>query len=100
MSPEALYEATRGIWKLGTRREGAKYVFALFEGVVREVYEIGEWHPAGTLEYKTRTVDSEPVRWEFGGRVAPEAIRAKYLGRSVNAYLARHPQNPIKYVNC
>ena len=100
MSPEALNEATRGIWKLGPRREGAKYAFAVFEGVVREVYEIGEWHPAGTLEYKTRTVGSKEGRWEFDGCVAPEAIRARYLGSSVNTYLAKHSQYPIKYVNC
>ena len=35
-----LYDATRGVWRLGPRREGAKYALAVFEGVVREVYTI------------------------------------------------------------
>lgn len=103
MSDRALYEATRGIWKLGTRREKAQYAFAVFEGVVREVYEIREWYPAGTLEYETRDEelsDKRHERWEFEGEVAPKAIRDKYLNRSVADYLPRGSQNPVRYVNC
>ena len=54
MTPLELQEATRGIWRVGPRRSGAKYALALFEGVVREVYEIQDWHPACTLPYSTR----------------------------------------------
>jgi hypothetical protein len=39
MTPLELYEATRGTCKLGERRKGARYAFAAFEGVVRDVYE-------------------------------------------------------------
>ena len=99
--PKELYEATRGIWKLGSRRERAEYAFAVFEGVVREVYTIGRWYPAGTLRYETRNEDlSVEGRWEFEGREAPAMVRKKYVGRSVAAYLAEGSQNPIKYVNC
>jgi serine/threonine protein kinase len=52
MSAEALYDSTRGVWRVGTRREGAKYAMAVYGGVVREVYEIDRWHPAGTTPYK------------------------------------------------
>jgi uncharacterized protein len=40
MNEMELYDATRGIWKVGPLRERAKYAFAVFEGVIREVYEI------------------------------------------------------------
>lgn len=38
-------------------------------------------------------------RWEFVGQKADEAIRTKYIGKSVEHYLSRGAQNPIKYVN-
>jgi uncharacterized protein len=42
ISAKELYEVTRGIWVLGPRREGVTYAFAVFEGIVWEVYEISE----------------------------------------------------------
>src|SRR2546423_2694271 len=53
MSEDELYEATRGVWKLGPRRERARYAMAVFEGVVREVYVVDRWHPAGSTAYHT-----------------------------------------------
>ena len=102
MSREALYEATRGVWRAGERREGARYALAIADGIVREVYEIGRWHPAGSTPYATRPARSVRVegRWEFTGRVAPEGVRDKYLDRSVANYFARGASNPILYVNC
>ena len=35
MTPVELYDATRASWKIGPRREGAKFAFAVFEGIVR-----------------------------------------------------------------
>lgn len=37
ITPQELYEATRGVWKVGPRCTKAQYAFAVFEGVVREV---------------------------------------------------------------
>ena len=102
MTDDELYEATRGIWKAGVRREKAKYAFAVFRGSVRGVYAIGRWVPAGSTLYRTRMQNNVkfPGSWEFVGRKAGEAIRAKYLDRSVNQYFAQGAQNPITYVNC
>jgi hypothetical protein len=101
MSESELYEATRGVWKLGERRNQARYALAVFEGVVREAYLIEAWYPGGTLPYSTRPaadVDA-PERWEFSGRVAPQRIRSRYLYRSVAAYFKRGQQSPVVYVN-
>lgn len=102
MSEHALYEATRGVWKAGTRRNNAEYAFAVFRGIVREVYQITKWHPAGTTPYTTRPQADlvNPKRWEFEGARASKGIRALYIDKSVEQYLARNSQNPIKYVNC
>ncbi|MCB0251104.1 MAG: hypothetical protein KDI07_21210, partial [Anaerolineae bacterium] len=102
MTPLELQEATRGIWRVGPRRTGAEYALATFEGVVREVYEIQEWHPARTLPYSTRDLSQRDTtgRWEFDSRVAADDVRGKYRGRSVQQYLKRGNQSPTIYVNC
>lgn len=100
MSDVALYEATRGYWKLGTRREGAQYALAVHEGCVREVYTIERWQPAGTAAYATRPEPEDAGRWEFVGSPAPDAIRSKYVGGSVKHCFTKGSQNPIRYVNC
>jgi hypothetical protein len=102
MDPHSLYEATRGSWRLGPSRSEARYAMAVFNGVVRAVYEIQEWHPGGTTAYTTRDTSrmARPGRWEFVGREAPPEILAKYLGRKVTDYVPRGLQSPVVYVNC
>lgn len=102
MSELELYEATRGIWKLGERRESAVYAFAIFHGLVREVYEVKSWHPAHTLPYETRDLTQRNTigRWEFDGKVAPADVRDRYQGKSVHQYLKRGNQRPTIYINC
>lgn len=101
MPATELYEVTRGVWKLGIKREYAKFAFAVFEGIVREVYVINSWHPAGSTSYETRSVSDVtlPGRWEFIGQIAHDDIRNKYFGHSVAKYLTKGAQNPISYVN-
>lgn len=94
-----LYDATRGIWKIGENRDIAIYAFAVFGGIVREVYKIREWLPAGTT-FSTRGNLYDEERWEFVGEIAPDEIRNKYIFKSVEEYLPNHAQNPIRYVNC
>jgi len=109
MGPEELYEATRGIWKIGSKREMVKYVLAVYQGVVKEVYQIIRWEPANWKSYKYRLAElkdrmsgSERYqgRWQFDGKVAKEPIRTRYLGKDVSKYLVKGGQNPIQYVNC
>src|SRR5205823_282141 len=101
MTPVELYEATRGTWKLSERRQAARYAFAVFEGIVREVYEIEAWHRAGTTPYATRdAAELKLDRWEFTGRPADESIRTEYVGRSVVSEFSQGQQMPTKYVNC
>lgn len=107
MSDEELYDATRGIWKLGERRKGAKYVFAVFQGIILDVYKIkGEWHPAGTTFANSTRSDMirdniAPERlgdWEFIREPVENGIREKYLLKSAKHYLTS--RNPIRYVEC
>ena len=97
MSSQELYEATRGVWKIGTKRDEVEFAFAVYQGVVREVYQVEAWFPAGTMPYSTREAPTVNVfgRWEFKGRVAPESIRNMYIGFSVGP----SGQNPFRYAN-
>lgn len=102
MSAHELYEATRGIWKVGPRRAGVRYAFAVFEGVVREVYEIQRWDAALTTPYDTRELTREQAegRWEFVGHRASDDVRAAYVNTSVKEYFKPGQQSPVTYVNC
>ena len=102
ITEEELYEATRGIWKLGERRTKAKFAFAVFQGVIREVFEINQWYQSGTLEYNTRDSSKfeEMKRWEFDGKIASDDTRNKYIKKSIKSYITQGSQNPIKYINC
>lgn len=105
MTARELYEVTRGVWMNHNleRLAGVRYVFAVFEGVVREVYEPELWRPAQASGYETRpplTPEDLKGRFEFVGRLAPEDVRGRYINTSVRAYLEKGSQNPCRYVNC
>lgn len=104
MTDAELYDAARSAWKLGRRRESAKYVLAVFEGVVREVFEIQQWHRGGsTPDVSGIHGKRGPMglgRWEFSGRVAVKEVRDRYRGGSVAKYFPKGLQNPVTYVNC
>lgn len=102
MPAAELYDITRGIWVLGlSRASEMKYVFAVYEGVVREVFEPEKWMPALTTKYPYRNdlvPEDAKGRIEFVGKVAPEAIRQKYLLGDVTAYTKVSLQAPCLYV--
>ena len=82
------FEITRGIWtkQMVTISKSCNFAYATFKGVVKDVYEIHSWVPAGTQEYFSRVLDPERLknaRWEFVGRKAPEEIRKLYVGKII-----------------
>lgn len=84
MNDDDLYKATKESWVLGPRKYHAQYILASYRGLVREVYVIENWYPVNG-------------RWGFNGRIAPQEIRAKYLNNSLDAYIKKGSQNPIRY---
>ncbi len=102
MTPQELYDVTRSAWKVGEKREKAEYAFAVYRGIVREVYKISRWVPGGTTMQtgdKEGQRKDELDRWEFVGKVADDVVRKRYLGKSVRHYFSPGAQNPIQYVN-
>lgn len=84
ISAQKPYDSTRASWTVGIKRERVKYAIASYRGLVREVYEIEKWQPNGD-------------RWEFVGKVAEDRIRDKYLNQSLENYIKKGGQNPIRY---
>ena len=90
-----IYERTRKYWKIGNRREKAKYAVAVYRGWTLAVYEIERWISAD---------DIIQGRWMFEGKPLPddskiyEEIVNKLTYSSQENYKA--PQNPITYRNC
>lgn len=105
MSDKELYEITRGVWKIGENRKRVEYAFCVADGIVREIYKIQKWQPAGTTLYETSVMldanikDKWVGRWEFIGQIAPDTIRNKYIGKSVADYFVQGNANPINYLN-
>lgn len=101
MSDVELYDATRSAWRLGARREEARYAVAVYEGVVREIYRITNWLPAWSTFNVRRggRPGRRPGRFEFVGTLAESRLRTRYVNRYVGHLFTRGAQNPISYVN-
>ena len=85
LKPNELYDATRQFWRLDKdKRDKAKLAFAVFDGVIQEVYEIISWHKAGTTFSNRSPEGVEKDKVEFVGNVAKEGIRKKYLYKDVS----------------
>jgi len=101
MTEAELYDATRSAWRVGKRCESAELAFCVFEGVVREVYEITGWLQGGSTFTHQRMGRKQLSRdrLEFVGTIADERIRKRYVNRFVGHEFPSGAQNPIRYVN-
>lgn len=100
MKPHELYDVTRGIWVVNPEKaQKAKYAFAVYDGMIMEVYSIVSWLKAGsTLNCRYDTIEENlKNRYEFVGNIAPAIIRNKYINKSVSDLFQKGEQNPIKY---
>ena len=99
MTEIALYEATRGCWKLDIRKaQHADYALSVYRGIIMEAYKIENWLPAGSIPRITLPDAETPRgRYEFVGKVAEKEIRDKYVGKSMANLYKKGEANPIKY---
>lgn len=93
---EALYDATRGYWRISLKRaKRAEYALSVYRGVVREVYKIRQWLPARDLFRPTLPGAEAPEgRYGFTGEVAEESVRRRYVGRRVAGW---NPRSAFQY---
>tara|TARA_B100001175_G_C19428284_1_gene599822 strand:- start:226 stop:993 length:768 start_codon:yes stop_codon:yes gene_type:complete len=100
MSEGELYDITRGIWKLGAKRERVELVLAVSNGIVRQVYIPDSWHPAGTTTYSHKHPDIEEKhrsRWEFVGKPATAKEHLEYMHKDVSGFYKKGEQTSTRY---
>ena len=92
LDADKLRQRTFCSWRLNPKRvEKAEYAFALSDGCVLEVYSLG-----GS---KLGPIDEKGVqRRRLIGKLAPETVREKYVGKSVKHYLRKGNVSPVCYV--
>ena len=63
-----LYDATRSAWVVNDNRERAKYALSIYQGIVKEVYEIKGWYLNNSTfnTRKNEELDLETNRYEIG----------------------------------
>lgn len=88
MTSDEIYQATRYKWRVGQKRNKAKYAIAVYRGITREVYVIEDWAQDGDN------------LWSFNGSLAGEDIRRKLQHKSVSSLFPPGAQNPVRYLNC
>ena len=97
-----LYEATRGIWKIAeSKQDKVTHACALYKGIVREVYEIASWHPAGSTMYSTRSFEDveDSAKFEFVGKIASAKVAQRYKNQKVSdRYLPFGFAGALRYV--
>lgn len=104
LKPHELYDITRGIWVINFERaKSMKYAFAVYDGLIMEVYTIACWLPAGTsysyrIEKLDELEDGLQKRYEFIGNIAPDKIRDKYVNKNVSDLFKTGNRNPIMYI--
>lgn len=98
MTAFELYEAARGYWRMDKeKRNQVKYAMPVYDGVILEVYSIVQWYDAKTTFRSVSMDDVREGRSEFIGQIAPDDIRAKYIGKSVKS-MVKDVQYPIRYI--
>jgi len=91
MDWKKIYDITRGNWTIKKEKaEKYRIACAVYRGIVREVFEIKDWHysPKENMKSKPRIF--------FNGRVAEEKIRNKYIFRDASEY---NCQFPVRYLD-
>lgn len=98
-----LYDKTRGVWRVGEKREKVKYAFCIVDSEIKEVYCIDFWEKATPELYEKNTglkATKEALvgRWQFCGSI-DERLSKKYKGVFVKELFKKGNSNPVMYIN-
>jgi uncharacterized protein len=98
MTADELYEATQGWWKLGERRNNARYAFGVNKGVIRGAYEIDSWRQRRQGDRGWEDDRGAEPRWGFDGKDSPDM--AKFINTSVKHLFNQGQAGVALYMNC
>lgn len=100
LTAQELYDATRGWWKMADpRHKNIKYVLAIYNSIIQEVYEPVGWFKAGsTFMLNRRPEAKHKERWEFVGHLATDKIRKRYYKKHLGGRI-EWGHSPFCYVS-
>lgn len=83
-----IYETVRSAWKLKVKQARKyKYVLAVIDGVVREVFEVYEWQ-----------LNEQRGRYEFTGKQAEAVVRNIFIDKKIpSKYRKKGQASPFLY---
>lgn len=102
MGSDELYSKVRGYWVINVEKAREyKYIAAVGEDKIVEVYRQIGWYPAFTKTDISNSLNpqKDKKRHEFEGILAEESIRQKYIGVDVSKYYRQAQQQPIRYID-
>lgn len=90
MSDDELYQATRQTWRVAAwRRTKVQYAVAVYDGVIRAVYEIARWQPCMIPELSGR--------WEFDRTSRSKEEFSRYIGQPSAPYMPSGARYTVQY---
>ena len=98
MGSNGIYQATKEIWRMDKKRlNNIKYVLSEYRGLIIEVFEVDEWYSKKRSYSSGKNKGKMYEGWGFNGKIAHEAIRNKYINKSIAHLKKRGQANPIRY---
>ena len=90
-----IFEFTRGIWskRMKTLSKDAKYAYATFKGVVKDVYEIHSWVPL-ELKNTTESLIQKGSR-KLNGNLLDEKLQKKFASYTWKNWISRVNGDPF-----
>jgi hypothetical protein len=85
-----LYNIVRSNILFGRSEPKIRFVFAIKNNIVKEVYNVSAWIPSGSTmnpEYDNCSVlDEDDVSWEFVGTIAHPSFRNLYINKKIKLW--------------
>lgn len=99
MGSDAIYEATKEIWRMNPKRNGKmiKYVLSEYRGLIIDVFEVDEWYKKERQYTSGKKKGQKYNGWGFNGHKASQDIRELYINKSIAHKKKQGQANPITY---
>lgn len=95
---DAIYHATKGIWKMRNPTNDIMFVLSEYRGLIVEVFEVDRWYQQERgFGANSKKAGETYLGWGFDGHVAPQHIRQNYLYKSIAHKKKRGTANVIMY---
>ena len=99
MGHSAIYDATKEIWRIGKNKiKGIKYVLSEYRGLIVEVFKVDRWYSKERpYNSNSKKAGQTYVGYGFDGKIADDAVRNKYINKSIAHKKVKGRSNPISY---